>query len=414
MSAATLPRPYYRILGASGLSNLADGIRLAAFPLLAANLTESAALVALVFVAGEAPWVVVGLWAGKIADQVDRRWLLQRVTLVRAVLLVALAGLIVVGAAPFWLVVAAAFVLGVAEVLADSVTGTLVPSVVPDHQLERANSRMVAAQITGNELVGPALGGLLFAVGAAVPFLANGTLLALALLLLAGLPLLQADVDAEADDGREDGAEPEAPPRLFDGIPFIRARPMLVAITWSSAVLAAVDAAWFALLVLFVREQLGFGPAGFGLSLAIGAVGGLAGAALADRIPDRPLSSISLVVFGTAGLSLIGLGLAPTTVMTMIALITTSGGFAVWNIYVVSARQRATPNHLLGRVGATYRTVAVSASLAGAIAGGFLADLFSIRAALVGYGLILVIAAPVVVAALHRVSRHPVGPPPPT
>lgn len=399
MSAATLPRPYYRVLGASGLSNLADGIRMAAFPLLAASLTDSAALIALVFAAGEAPWVVVGLWAGKVADQVDRRLLLNRVTMVRALLLVALAGLIVGGAAPLWLVVVAAFVLGVAEVLADSVTGTLVPSVVPDHQLERANSRMVAAQITGNELVGPALGGLLFAAGVAVPFVTNGTLLALALVLLAGLPLLQAPAHEEGDD-----TDPAAPPGLFDGVPFIRARPLLRAITWSSAVLAAVDAAWFALLVLFVREQLDFGAAGFGLSLAVGAVGGLAGAALADRGPNRPLVTISPVVFGTAAASLIGLGLAPTTVMTMIALIITSGGFAVWNVSVVSARQRATPNHLLGRVGATYRTVVVTASLVGAVAGGFLADLISIRFALVGYGVILLLAAPLSAVALRRAA----------
>ncbi|MEL6985797.1 MAG: MFS transporter, partial [Actinomycetota bacterium] len=251
MSAATLPRRYYRVLGASGLSNLADGIRMAAFPLLAATLTDSATLLALVFAAGEAPWVVFGLWAGKVADQVDRRQLLHRVTLARAVLLVALAALIVAGAAPLWLVAVAAFVLGVAEVLADSVTGTLVPSLVPEQQLERANSRMVAVQITGNELVGPALGGLLFAVGAALPFVTNGTLLALALLLLAGLPVLQGPIDDDEDD-----AGPSAPLRLLDGVPFIRARPVLRSITWSSAILAAVDAAWFALLVLFVREQL--------------------------------------------------------------------------------------------------------------------------------------------------------------
>lgn len=405
MATTALPRPYYRVLGASGLSNLADGIRVAAFPLLAATLTDDATLIALVFAAGEAPWVLFGLWAGKIADQVDRRRLINRVTAVRALLLVILAALIVAGTTPFWLVVAAAFVLGLAEVLADSATGTLVPSIVAPELLERANSRMVAAQITGNELVGPAMGGVLFAVGAALPFLTNGSLLALALILLAGLPLL----DSEAAGGEADGDDEDAaPPRARDGVPFILARPLLRTITWTSALLAAVDAAWFALLVLFVREQLGFGPAGFGLSLAVGAIGGLAGAALADRHPNTPIARVSALVFGASALSLLALGLAPTTALTIVALVVTSAVFAIWNVVVVSARQRATPNHLLGRVGATYRTVVVSASIVGALAGGVLADLTSLRGALVGYGVILLVASPLASRALGRAADESV------
>ncbi len=401
MAAPTLPHPYYRVLGATGLSNLADGIRMAAFPLLAASLTDRAALVALVFAAGEAPWVVFGLWAGKISDQTDRRRLIRRVTLARVVLLLALAATVVAGVAALWLVAVAAFVLGLAEVLADSVTGTLVPALVPPDQLERANSRMVAATITGNELIGPALGGLLFAVGSALPFFTNASLLALALVLLAGLPALDRPlVDDDPDP---------APTGALAGIPFIRDRPLLTTLTWTSSVLAAVDAAWFSLLVLFVRHQLDLGPAGFGLALAVGAIGGLAGAALADRQPDRPLATIGWWVFGSSALSLIALGLAPTVLVTVAVLVTTSAGFAVWNVYAVSARQRATPGHLLGRVGATYRTVVVSASLGGAVAGGLLADLVSVRGAIVGYGVALLVVAPVAASAFGRAAAADAG-----
>lgn len=402
MGTATLPRSYYRVLGASGLSNLADGIRMAAFPLLAASLTDDALFIALVFAAGEAPRVVLGLWAGKLADQADRRWLIQRTTLVRAVLLFALAALVVTGSAPLWLVTIAAFVLGVGEVLADSAAGTLVPSIVAPDQLEQANSRLVAAQITGNELIGPAMGGALFAVGASLPFFTNGSLLALALLLLAGIPLLQ--------PVGPDGPTEDVPARAFDGIRFVRVRPLLTTITWTSALLAAVDAAWFALLVLFVRDQLDLGPAGFGISLAVGSIGGLAGAAFADRSPDKPLASIGWAVFTSAALSLLALGLAPSRALTMAVLVVTSAGFAVWNVYVISARQRATPNHLLGRVGATYRTVVVSASIAGALLGGLLADVTSITGALIGYGLILLAAAPLASIALRNAAETDTDP----
>ena len=407
-AAATLPRPYYRVLGASGLSNLADGIRMAAFPLLAASLTDEAVLIALVFIAGEAPWLVFGLWAGSLADRVERRSLIRRITLVRTVLLAALAALVMVDATPLGLVVLAAFALGTAEVVADSATGTLVPSLVSDDQLERANSRMVAAQITGNELAGPALGGVLFAAGAALPFVTNSSLLAVALLVLAGLPLLPPDRDlGEASE------MPAARPRPLDGIPYVRSHPLLLALTGSSALLAAVDAAWFALLVLFVRDQLGFGPAGFGLFLAVGAVGGLVGAAVADRRPRATLRTAAPVVFASTAISLIALALAPNPVTTATTLIVTSGAFAVWNVHAVSARQRATPHHLLGRVGATYRTAAVTASILGALTGGLVADLASLRSALAGYGLVLLVATPFATRALRRsvTSLPPFRPP---
>ncbi|MCP3997814.1 MAG: MFS transporter [bacterium] len=58
---------------------MADGIRMPVFPLLTATLTDSAAAIALVFAAGEAPWVLFGLWAGKLSDRMDRRRLVQRV-----------------------------------------------------------------------------------------------------------------------------------------------------------------------------------------------------------------------------------------------------------------------------------------------------------------------------------------------
>lgn len=50
-----LPPAYYRVVGANGLANVADGIRSAAFPLLAAGLTGSKTLIALVFAAAKPP-----------------------------------------------------------------------------------------------------------------------------------------------------------------------------------------------------------------------------------------------------------------------------------------------------------------------------------------------------------------------
>lgn len=391
MTAVALPRSYYRVVGATGLTNLADGIRLAAFPLVAASVTDSAVLVAAVFAAGQLPWILLGLWAGAVADRTDRRALLRRVTGLRTILLLALAVLVFVELTPLWLLIAAAFVLGLVEVLADTTTSTLVPMLVPAEHLERANSRVVASTIAGNELAGPAIGGLLFALGASLPFFTNASLLACALLLVAGLPVLQSPSDL--------GHDPEQPDSMFAGWSLIRSQPLLRAATWSSAILGAIDAAWFSLLVLFVRDELGLGGAGFGLLLAVGAIGGLGGAALADRRPNIGLRTVSLFVFASMAISLVALGAAPTTSATIVALVVTSAGFAVWNVFITSARQRVTPPDMLGRVGATYRTIVISSSLVGAIGGGLIADSVSITFALVAGGLGLAVTTPLVVAA---------------
>lgn len=420
MTAVALPGSYYRVVGATGLANLADGIRMAAFPLLAASLTDRPLLIALVFAAGEAPWLVIGLWAGKVVDVVDRRRLVQAVTACRTVILAGLACLVLFEVVPLWFVAVTAFALGVFEVLADTVTGALVPSLVPDGQLERANSRMVGVQIVGDELIGPAVGGLLFAVGASIPFFTNASLLALALVILAGLapltvhtieaddgegPMAVAEADTRAETEAEAGSVPEGAVGAFDGFPFILGRPLLATLTGASAVLAAVDAAWFALLVLFVGDRLGLGPGGFGLLLAIGAVGGLAGAFVADRRPDWSITVVAALVFGSSALSLLALGMFPTVVVTAAVLVVTSGAFALWNVHAVSMRQRLSPNEMLGRVGATYKTLVIGASLMGAMVGGLAAEASSIGRTLVVAGIVLAVAGLTVSLLLKRADQ---------
>ena len=188
------------IVSAHALSNLADGIRLAAFPLIVFSITNSALWVSVTFAAGLAPSVLVGLHAGATADRVDRGRLLRRVVAARAMLLVGLAFAIWANAASPWLVAAVAALFGVGEAFTDTTMGALVPVVVEPAQLERVNSRMVTVEIIGNELAGPAIGSALFAVLAWLPFISGGAALALAVAMLAGLSLLRPS---------RDGTEPE-------------------------------------------------------------------------------------------------------------------------------------------------------------------------------------------------------------
>ena len=395
MTATLKLKPYQRVVAATGLSNLADGVRFVALPLLALEVSSSPFFLTAVVAASMAPWLVFGVWAGSLTDRLDRSGLAQRTALLRVGLLSLLAVLILLGAVPPVLLLVAAFVLGMSEVLADNVSGALIPSLVPDADLERANSRIVGAEIFGNELIGPAIGGLLFAAAASLPFFTNAGLLAVAFLLLSGLPLLQVPVEEAAHvESREAGA--------FDGFAAISASPLLRTVTWSSSLLAAIDDARFALLAFLVVEELGLSTSTFGLFLAAGAVGGLIGAFVADRVPRLPLARVSAASFALMALPLIALGLFPNATVVVVALVMTSGGFSMWNVFMVSARQRASAPEMLGRIGAAYRSVVVTASLLGTLAGGLLAEVFSIQVTLAVAAITLTLAAPAIVRSFRR------------
>jgi len=156
-----------------------------------------------------------------------------------------------------------------------------------------------------------------------------------------------------------------------------------------------------ALLAWFIRFELEMSAAALGVFSAIGALGGLLGAAIADRHPDMALTKISAAAFATMALPLIALAMFPNVVVVAIALVVTSGAFSLWNIYMVSARQRASTQQTLGRIGAAYRTFVVTAALAGTLLGGLLTELFSIRATLAAAAAALCVAGPVVVTAFR-------------
>lgn len=167
---AGLGNRFAALWAASCVSNVGDGVRVAALPLLATTLTRDPGLIAGVTVAVWLPWLVFGLHGGAIVDRADRPTLVRNVQLVRLAVAATLAVLVLNGQASIVLVYAVGLAIGLGEVLVDNALQALVPNTVGDEDLERANGRLSAAELTGNKLIGPPLGGLLFSIGQALPF----------------------------------------------------------------------------------------------------------------------------------------------------------------------------------------------------------------------------------------------------
>jgi MFS family permease len=186
--AAGLRAPFARYWLSGFLADFGDGVRLAAFPLLAAQLTRSPAAVAAVIAIQGLPWLLLGVGLGVVVDRADRRRLMVTVDLARAAVIVALAAAILAHGAGLRLIYLTAFVTGAGSALRDTAAVTCVPRLVQPDRLDQANARLIAGQIVGHELAGPAAGGALFGLAVVLPFAVNAGTLGIGVLLLLTLP----------------------------------------------------------------------------------------------------------------------------------------------------------------------------------------------------------------------------------
>ena len=121
---------YSLLLGSTWVSNIGDGIALAAGPLLMASVTRDPLLVAAAAVLQRLPWVLFGLYAGVLADRLDRKRMVVAVDVARAIVLLLFTVALTGGTVHVWLVLAVMFLLGTAETFADTASPTLLPMIV--------------------------------------------------------------------------------------------------------------------------------------------------------------------------------------------------------------------------------------------------------------------------------------------
>jgi MFS family permease len=357
---------FARLWTASAVTNIGDGVALAAGPLLLASLTSDPALVAGAMFVQQLPWLLFALPAGVYVDRLDRRKLVVLVNLVRGAVVAGLAVAVATGVVTIAIVYAALFVIGSMETLADNASTSLIPAVVAPDQLPRANARMIGVHIVGNQLLAPPLGAALFVVAAAVPFSVNAATFVLAALLIATLRV----------PPRSAPTGPHRPVRrdIATGVRALVGHPVLRMLAVCLCLMNVTLAGAFAILVLYARERLGLGEIGFGLLLAASAVGGLAGSAAAARLQAR---------FGNALLLRVGLvietcthlALALTTVpwVAVATLVVFGAHAALWGVITLSWRQRVVPDVLRGRVNSGYFLFAIGGSALGALGGGLVA-----------------------------------------
>ena len=278
MARGALGPEYRKLWAASTVSNLGDGITLVAGPLLAATLTRDPVLVAGLVFAQQLPWLLFSLPSGALVDRLDRRLTMGTVDLFRCALLGALGLAVLADWATLPLLYAVFFLLGTAETLFANASLAIMPSVVAKDQLEKANGRLFASELVTNQFAGAPIGGALFAVAAALPFLLDaGTFAASAALVLALRGRFRV---SEAGGVHETGLLAE----ITEGVGWLARHRLLLALAVMLGAGNLVFSATFSVLVLYAQDVLGLGSVGYGLLLTTGGVGGFVGSLLAGRI----------------------------------------------------------------------------------------------------------------------------------
>src|SRR6476660_5894170 len=184
-----LGRAYRSLWSAATLTNIGDGIALAAGPLLIASQTRDPFIVSLAFFCEFLPSLVFGSFVGVIVDRVDRRRILVLVNLARAGVLAVLSVTIATGAVSIATILGALLLMATAETFADLAATSLLPRVVPREDLGLANARLQSAYLLMNQLIGPPLGAFLFVVGMAIPFTVDAISFAFAAVVVARIVL---------------------------------------------------------------------------------------------------------------------------------------------------------------------------------------------------------------------------------
>jgi nitrate/nitrite transporter NarK len=189
IAPSRLGRSFRWLLASSWVTNLGDGITLAAGPLLVAAQTRSPLTVAMAAFLLRLPWLLFGLYAGVVADRLNRRVIVIVTGLARLAILLLLVTSILTHRVDIAVVLAALFLFGVVETFGDTTTTTLLPMLVDKPDLGIANSRAMTGVVVWNQLAGPPVGAALFAAGMALPFVSESVCVLAGVLLISKVRL---------------------------------------------------------------------------------------------------------------------------------------------------------------------------------------------------------------------------------
>jgi transmembrane secretion effector len=341
-----------------------------AYPLLVLAVTHSPAKAGIVAFARTVPWALFALPAGLAADRWSRKQLMIAADVVRVLALGSLAAAILVDRVAFWQIALVAFVEGGGAALFSAAQPGALRAVVPPRQLPAA-----AAAETGRQaavrLAGPPLGGALFGLARALPFLVDAVSYAFSTLsLLAMRTPFQEEREPQLASLRA---------RIAEGFRFIWSQPFLrtCAVLFG---LANFIGPGVLLAVVVVGKQQGLSGGEVGaLIAAFGAcllLGSLVSPLMRRLLPVRAILLLELWTWLGCSLFLVW----PSVYVLTASILPTAIAIPSTDSVVHGYRIAMTPDRLLGRSESVWSTISLLIAPLGPLAAGVLLSAASERA----------------------------------
>lgn len=340
------------------------------------------------------PMVVLGLFAGAIADRISKRALIAIATIFQLLVSATLGILVITETVEIWHVLVLAFLFGIGSALEIPTRQAFISELVPNRELPNAVS-LNSASFNAARIIGPALGGLMIGLY----FASTGPLFLIhaASMLATSISLLLLKREGLHDvvlKGERNG-------RLLDVFTSIKQRPDLLLVLAIMAVAGIFGLNYQMMIALLARQVFELDATGFGVMSSLMAIGAFAGALHAAH---RSRASLRLLVISTAlfgamiianaytpnvlwfGISLFALGYVSLTVLTT----------------ATSLMQLSTSPAIRGRTMGLFVVVMFAGlPIGGPLIGG-LAELFGIRFAIAAGGLVCVMVSTVGAAVTLR------------
>ncbi|WP_209280653.1 MFS transporter [Paenibacillus athensensis] len=338
------------------------------------DLTHDAFSLGFVGLAQFVPMVLLTFVVGHAADRFDRRRIVYVCQFIEALI----AAVLLFGNVHGWLgretIFAAAALLGACRAFEGPTSSALLPQLVPKARLQQAIAWSTSVGQT-TQIVGPALGGLLFALG---PVALYGTA-ALALFAGSVLTFLIRTTPVERR------LEPVTMKSVFMGLSFIYRHPAILG-TISLDLFAVLLGGATALLPIFAQDILHAGPVGLGLLRTAPAVGALLMSIVLAYYPLR--SAVGLKLFGALGifgLATMLFAISRNMYVSLFALLLVGASDVVSVVIRSSLVQLQTPDEMRGRVNAVNSLFIGTSNQLGEFESGIVAGLIGAApAALVG------------------------------
>jgi MFS family permease len=368
--------PLTRLLAGEFVSSIGDWLYLVALLIVVYREGSSALVLGIVGAARVLPYVLLSVPAGIVADRYDRRLVLMATDVARGLIMVVIAVLVALDG-PLLAIVSLTILATCFSAFFGPAIGSYLPRLVRDEtELGPANSAWASLDSLAF-VIGPAIGGLLVAVGGlTAAFVLNALSFAVVALVLWRLPsarALAADSlsagSAEAlPVGSPASPQPTAGPPDAQGSPLRRARRPLSGLLLIDVVTGFVFGGLSVLTVVLAIDVLNAGEAATGtLNAAIG-VGGLIGAALAGVLVLRRTLARPLLGGGLAlALGVAALGLVNAVAPAALAFVVVAAGSLIIEVVSLTLLQRSVPDEVRGRAIGVLETGGVAAYALGSL-----------------------------------------------